>query len=454
MVAWVLVPSGGSVVKIVQRFWRRARFRYRVHRGLAVDLALAIAGIVLLWPGQSLVKDATGLVCTIIGTWRFLQGLGERWDRYRRISIVENPLYGRTLAQAEWPQGFELHGASAAGAAPGPLDKAMLAEAELDVVRPYLTSPSVNRLLDAAASPIEMAPRRYRVSERLIQYQFHSLGLFSPHDNEEKLGLRTDLTPALLERSDRVRLQHTDYFSGSATNEMATKQFEIPQEDGRGAPIVLASVSDAIVTRSQLTGLAGHELSNHIGVSALVLSADDHLMLQFQGAQNVSADELGPGASGSLDRHDLRLAGTPMTLQALCRAGMEREAAEELGAAFPAPGQATVLTGYARYLLRGGKPEFFGISRSTTRFDDMQRTAAEQHYVKGLASEQCDPGVAGLVAAIDRLLGTRRFDRRFSVSLVVSLRLARAWLETAPPDALARIGLAPAVQSTKAFSIT
>lgn len=437
------------MLKIVQRFWRRTRFRYRVHRGLAVDLALAIAGVVLLWPGQSVLKDATGLLCTVIGTWRFVQGLAERWDRYRRISIVENLLYGRTLAQAEMPAGFELHAAGIADASTEPMDKTILADADLDGLRPYLTNPSVNRLLDTATSPIEMAPRRYRVSERLIQYQFHSLGLFSPHDNEEKLGLRTDIAPTMLERNDRVRLQRTDYFSGSATNEMATKQFEIPQEDGRGAPIVLASVSDAIVTRSQLTGLAGHELSNHVGVSALVLSADDHLMLQYQGRQNVSADELGPGASGSLDRHDLRLAGDPPTLQALCRAGMEREAAEELGAAFAVsgaipgsiPGQATVLTGYARFLLRGGKPEFFGIARSTTRSEDMERTAAEQHYVRGLASEPFDPGAAGLIAAIDRMFDSGWFERRFSVSLVVSLRLARAWLETAPPDALGRIGL-------------
>lgn len=430
-------------MKIVNRFWRRTRFRYRVHRGLVVDLALAILGVVLLWPGQSIVKDGIGLACTVIGTWRFAQGLAERWERYRRISIVENPFYLRALAACEWPDGFDLHGADRRLPHDGRIERDRLIGADPDTIRPYLTSPAVNAQLDGASSPLTIEPRRYKVSDRLIQYQFHSLGLFSPHDNEEKVGLRTDPTPELLSSGRPIHIQHTDYFSGTASNEMATKQFELVREDGLGPPVLLASTSDAIIARGRLIDLEGSELSNHIGVSTLLLSEDNQLIIQRQGDQNVSAGQLGPGASGSLDRHDLRSAGHPPTLQALCRIGMEREATEEVGARFSAPGQATVLTGYARYLLRGGKPEFFGISRSITSRRKLRRGTQESRYVKAIEPIGFDPHAPGLIDTIDRLLEDGWDARDFGVSLIVCLRLARAWLETAPPDALARIGLAP-----------
>lgn len=439
-------------MKLVHRLWRRARFRYRIHRGLGVDLALAVAGVALLWPGQSAAKEIVGIASTIIGSWRFVQGLNERWQRHRRIFVTDNPFYARTLATCEWPAGFELHGATPVEPRSSLLDREALASAAPDATRPYLTDPAVNALLDAARSPLTMDDRPYRISDRLAGYQLHSLGLVAPHDNEDKIGLRTDLTPGLLAENAPVRLQRTDYFSGTATNEMATKRFEMARTGRLGAPIVLADASDAMIERGRLVGLADSDLSNHIGVSTLVLSADDRLMLQHQGAQNVSGGEMGPGGSGSLDVRDLRLAGDPPTLQALCRAGMEREAAEELSARFAERGTATVLTGHARFLLRGGKPEFFGISRSITSCRQMAHGAGEERYVTGIEAEPFEPGAVGLMAAIDRLLGTGRQGPRYGVSLVVCLRLARAWLETAQPDALVRIGLAP--QSTKARSIT
>lgn len=143
------------------------------------------------------------------------------------------------------------------------------------------------------------------------------------------------------------------------------------------------------------------------------------------------------GGSGSLDskyepgpphnRGDAGDGAGLRTFQDMIRHGMEREAAEEISATI-GPGQSrTWLTGYARYLDRGGKPEFFGITRTTSQIDELRPTKRDKDRVHQIYRHPFQPTVAGLAATIEALLAGP--DRgRFCLSMVVSLQCAKEYL--------------------------
>jgi hypothetical protein len=254
-----------------------------------------------------------------------------------------------------------------------------------------------------------------------------------PQFNEAKLGLRSDLTPDFLANGETANLERTDYFSGVCTNEVAALQFESLSHDRRGRPQLTFAIADLIVAGGRLIDLSESALSNHIGASTLVITADHAIVLQEQGNQMVSGMKTGVGASGSLDIADAveipgRKPPVYRTLQDMIRHGVEREAAEELTAAV-GPGHSTTwLTGYARYLDRGGKPEFFGITRTTSKLAELQPTKRETGFVHRVFGRPFAPSRQGLIDAIDLLIGPEGNPAGQSLSMAVCLRLARDYL--------------------------
>jgi hypothetical protein len=193
-----------------------------------------------------------------------------------------------------------------------------------------------------------------------------------------------------------------------------------------------------MVSEGRLIDLSESVLSNHIGVTTLLVTGDDQIVLQEQGDQMVEARKISVGASGSAVLADCVGAdGRLRTLQETIRSAMEREVSEEVSAAVGPHKSRTWITGHARYLSRGGKPEFYGITRSVSRLEDLHPAKQERGYVHRVYGRGFEPGAQGLAAAIERLLRDGDFgSKSLSLSMVVCLRLALDHLARTELDVL------------------
>ncbi len=188
-----------------------------------------------------------------------------------------------------------------------------------------------------------------------------------------KVGLRTDLTSAALAPdAPPVRLQRTSYFASEVTNELTGR---IIVE--RGTDLVVHDGRSMAVTGDVLHDLCEGAMSDHIGVSTLAVTSDGFLILTLQSsgsAQDPTA--FVPSGSGSADLAD---AEGRTTLGELVVAATERELAEECGV--PRTAITTRLCGYARLLHRGGKPDFFALSRLSVPLAEIRILDAERAFV-------------------------------------------------------------------------
>ena len=117
---------------------------------------------------------------------------------------------------------------------------------------------------------------------------------------------------------------------------------------------------------------------------------------------------------------------------------MIREAAEELNGSRPFVRAEIVLTGYARYIHRGGKPEFFGLARIAEPFASLKvkPTGVESRWVRGLeprrllgsTNDDLLDGVEKLIAEFEG-----ETPRTAGISLMVALWFARDYLRSRGP---------------------
>ncbi|WP_164118239.1 hypothetical protein [Sphingorhabdus sp. Alg239-R122] len=162
----------------------------------------------------------------------------------------------------------------------------------------------------------------------------------------------------------KVRLQKAQYLTNLATNDISFMQVI----DARTRRIIYNGFDFFL---KKLRG-AKYELrpypvslcSNQIGVSVLAFTSDGYLTLVDQTAANIeSAGLLAPSGSGSLDGADITSINEEQDFMELLFKGAKRELREELG--IEGRGQDTIQSvdilpiGFASYLFRGGKPEFF-----------------------------------------------------------------------------------------------
>ncbi len=123
-------------------------------------------------------------------------------------------------------------------------------------------------------------------------------------------------------------------------------------------------VSEYLADRSDnawvVRPLSASQCANSIGVNAVAISNDGFLLMGKQTTGSwVNPGEAVPGGSGSMDWRDLERyqAGhvTRATERELVEECLKRQTLRAL------PTIRTRLIGYARFLHRGGKPEFFGV---------------------------------------------------------------------------------------------
>lgn len=399
-----------GVVRNLRDHWA---FRTGIHARLAYEIfgaCLGLGAIALEGIGTTPLAIGGGVV-SLLSAGMLVRDVGEKMRRSQNTTVAPNPKFAETIDAATLPDGFE--------------------RITTDAGR-YIVSAEVNEALEDSASAIAWTKKPFAVPEQVADYRERAVNLMQPSFNEDKVRLQTDMTALRLQGRKTMRIQHTDYFKGVATNEMATRQFEALNKGRRGRAQVLFAPVDLIVTEDgKLRDLSESALSNHIGVTSLLITADHQIVLQQQGKQMVGALKLSVGASGSLDGADAydvnaKKKRVLRTFQDMVRRGMEREASEEVSAAVGPEKSRTWLTGYARYLDRGAKPEFYGITRTISELDELHAGKNEADFVHQIYGRPFQPSAAGLTAVIDTLLAEGA--QNASLSLIVCLRFAKDYL--------------------------
>ncbi|MGO1440293.1 MAG: hypothetical protein ACTHVY_09410 [Brevibacterium yomogidense] len=119
----------------------------------------------------------------------------------------------------------------------------------------------------------------------------------------------------------------------------------------------------------RLIPLASSELANVVGVSTLAISGDRRVRIVDQSRENhASPGLIAPSGSGSLEPRDF-----DEDLETFALNGATRELLEETGLPSDCISESKLI-GYGRWLERGGKPEFFGITLLNGTADDVDRS--------------------------------------------------------------------------------
>ena len=141
---------------------------------------------------------------------------------------------------------------------------------------------TLNLRLNNAKTILNVGERNYRVPTLLLEYFNLVIQRRNPYTNEDKIRLCTSLTRESLTSRQGVDVQQTNYHNGLATNELAAnKLLRTHFEDGTEE--LVCSVFCNYVGDRSLIALSDSELSNHIGVTTIVITSDDYLYLQRQG---------------------------------------------------------------------------------------------------------------------------------------------------------------------------
>jgi hypothetical protein len=227
-----------------------------------------------------------------------------------------------------------------------------------------------------------------------------------------------------------VEVRVTPFFAGIVTNEFAKWSVESASTGQRWGGRSL-TVSRQGVIRD----LSQSWLANIVGISTLGITTDGYLVVVSQTEQNVeSGGRLAPSGSGSLDPVDLS-AGT--ALDAVLAAGMERELREECD--LPDVGLETYLTGFARWIERGAKPEFFGVTLMACEHrlvDGRPASRSESSYVARVRARWLGPDAIAALRTDELDLGEHD---RWSVPLRASLNALRRAIERDDSPVLAAL---------------
>lgn len=246
--------------------------------------------------------------------------------------------------------------------------------------------------------------------------------------NERKLGLTDGPSP------DRpsLRVHPTSYFHSLLTNEAATHYLESLGED----PRVLFSGGEHLFpwhTRAEswrLLALSYSQMADHIGISTLVVTRDRKLVFWSQAENSQqSRNQFVSTGSGSCDWED-RVDGD---LKATLIGAMEREFREESFGGKKLPGLKceTRILGYFRWVSRGGKPEFTGVTRADVDSHELSPNTAEVNRRGGRTELYRDvPTLADLVRVLDDL----HASPQASVSFWANALALREAIGEAPED--------------------
>ena len=317
-------------------------FVVRRHWPLGVGLGGVMAGIVTLIPSAwGLTVSAVALVVGV-GMWgRDVVLARQQWARLQCVAVASM----FPVAEVKPPLGYETGTYLCI-----PNRGTMLVHRDAD------------RVLTEGPIATELDPTPYRLPaelQDLAPLALRTMRTGRVIFDGPMLGLRDDLIPGRSGKSRPLRLMRTSFFMQVCSAELC--QFRIVDRvTGAEQDIRLLEL---VEPSGRLVTLASSRLANNIGISTLAFTSDDRLLVVHQSQRNIASGRLlAPSGSGTLEPDDFAAAGPGASLQDVLVRGMERELCEETGIGFADVLQTQVI-GFGRWLERGAKPEFFGVTR-------------------------------------------------------------------------------------------
>jgi hypothetical protein len=299
-----------------------------------------LIGVVTILPSAvGVVLSVVALVLGVVTFARDVRGFRRRWARHDFARVVAPFPTGELPPPAAYPD-----------------DATYLVVPNRGT---GLVSDDIDRALTGGDMRFTLAEQPYRLPHRLRATAPYVLPRSTRHRmvfNGLVVGMRGDPLPAVAAASGgSLTLHRANFYDAMCSNEIC-RYLITDRETGAEFDPRRELLADA---GGRLRTLAESELSELVGVSTVAVTSDGMLVLVRQSGRNIASEDLlAPSGSGSLEPQDLDGA---TSLQDAMRRGMERELCEESG--IPASRiAATRVVGFARWMERGAKPEFFGLT--------------------------------------------------------------------------------------------
>lgn len=259
--------------------------------------------------------------------------------------------------------------------------------------------------------------------------------------NERKIRLGADLLPPVAERWP-LQMERTDYLSDLVTGHITG--VKVLDQSGNDIFDGYANAFDRSGPQPLLKGLAHSSCSNQIGVSGMTLGVSGfkgkdgaldlhgHLYFVGQSMENLaSAGLIAPSGSGSLDWSDLSDAGDDFIAFGMWREMLEETWSGSWNSLTERGHFGTVITGYARMLHRGGKPEFYGLMVMPRGADEHAIDESEQRYAAESMAVRVYPLTAKRLTEVTQHFMSARRDK-LSHPLFMCLTLLIDYLADEP----------------------
>ena len=298
---------------------------------LVVSLGVLLGALVALPVVAGAALAVVVLVLGVVVLIRDLRGLRGRWSGFEFSRDGAPFPHTEFAVPAAYPAAFYSHLAGRGTA---------------------LLSDEIDHAVRERRFDVRVAEERYRLAPRLRATAPHLPQLRSaarPPLDRAVVGLRSDPLPGSGEAE--VRLHRARSFDSQCSNELCGIRIA-DRETGAEFDPRRRLLTDS---SGRLRSLDAGELADVVGVSTLAFTTEGLLVVVGDGD---------PSGGGPLEPRDLATPdGAPrQTLHDVLRAGMERRLRESTGLSRGSVA-ATELTGFARWMERGAKPEFFGITR-------------------------------------------------------------------------------------------
>ena len=246
--------------------------------------------------------------------------------------------------------------------------------------------------------------------------------------NEKKLCLADDIDVT----SNVVYYHRGSYFDTYLTNHVSTVQL-LSKDTNKviydGTGFFPAEYSQEL-KEFRLSEIKFSFMNNEIGISTIGLTSDNYLVIWKQNSYAQSSNDLFvPTGSGSSDLKDIENHNFTKTIIN----GMERELWEEsgkeaLGRTHDSIGNTKIL-GYFRWVKRGGKPEFVGITKLNVRCSQLDPEIQEVRKPRSKHMWKIE-NVDHLKRVIKEILGFKEI----SVPLYMCLICLEHYLEESPEE--------------------
>lgn len=249
--------------------------------------------------------------------------------------------------------------------------------------------------------------------------------------NDLKLCMANDIYP----NEGTIRCYKSNYYNSFLTNEISM--------------YVLKRIQDATIIydasnfypceykksekKYYLQSIDKSEMNNHIGASTLAFTKDNYFVIRKQGNKSQqNSNKLVPTGSGSVDWTDIRGSSFTETI----KYAMKRELWEENGGQYISEtidkvGKTKIL-GFFRWLERGGKPEFVGITKLNCNFDAMEVDGEELINITN--KSDMDTFFLDDIYSLKKVINDIRESGNISTPLSMCLDTLETYYENCPEE--------------------